>query len=115
MMKRKASLLEAGLDEESAASNVEKFESLDDEAFDNMVSLLAAMKPKMPSSEDDVKEEKKEGKKKASEDLSEVLETAEPENNVDLSVGSEAESDIENTRAALVDFISNRLGKTLNK
>lgn len=50
------------------------------------------------------------------EDVSEALETAEPESNVDLSVGSDAsDSELENTRAALVDFVYNRLGKTLNK
>ena len=69
-MKRKASLLEAGLDEESASSNVEKFEALDDESFANMVNLIAAMKPKMPASEDDAKKDKKDMmmKKKASTD-----------------------------------------------
>ena len=55
-------------------------------------------------------------KKMKAEDVSEALETAEPESNVDLSVGSDAsDSELENTRAALVDFVYNRLGKTLNK
>jgi len=115
MMKRKASLLDAGLDEESASSNVEKFESLDDESFDNMVSLLAMMNKK----DEDMKKKDEEAmmKKKMaskSEDLSEVLDTAEPSKEVDLSVASE-EDELENTRAALVNFVCNRLGKTLNK
>jgi len=55
-------------------------------------------------------------KKRASEEESQVLETAETEDTVDLSVGSEEEvSEVENTRAALVDFVYNRLGKKLNK
>jgi hypothetical protein len=58
-------------------------------------------------------------KKKASEDNSvesEVLETAETEETIDLSVGNEeTASEVENTRAALVDFVYNRLGKKLNK
>lgn len=125
MMKRRASLIEAGLDEETASSSLEKFESLDDESFENMVNLLAAMKPKMPPSEDDKKgedkqpEDKEEMKKKnASEDvdLTASLETAEISEEVDLSVASEtAISELENTRAALVDFVCHRLGKTLNK
>lgn len=112
-MKRKAALLEAGLDEEAATSSVEKFDSLDDDSFDGMVALLAAMKPKKDEKEMP-KEEAMKMKPKA-EDISEVLETAEPETNVDLSVGSDADSELENTRAALVDFVYNRLGKTLNK
>jgi hypothetical protein len=112
MMKRKASLLEAGLDEESASSNVEKFESLDDASFENIVTLLAAMKPK--KDEKEMKEGEAVMKKKASEDISEVLETAQPSEEVDLSVASE-ENELENTRAALVNFVCNRLGKTLNK
>ena len=46
LMKRKANLVEAGLDDDAASAAVEKFESLDDEAFESMTSLLAAMKPK---------------------------------------------------------------------
>ena len=114
-MKRMASLIEAGLDNESAVSEVEKFESLADEAFENMVNLLAAMKMKK---EDMTKKEQDAMtmKKMKAEDVSEALETAEPESNVDLSVGSDAsDSELENTRAALVDFVYNRLGKTLNK
>ena len=118
-MKRKASLLEAGLDEESASSNVEKFEALDDESFANMVNLIAAMKPKMPASEDDAKKDKKDMmmKKKASTDeLTEALENAEVAEEADLSVGSdETEDEMTSTRAALIDFVYNRLGKTLDK
>lgn len=114
-MKRMASLIEAGLDNESAISEVQKFESLADEAFESMINLLAAMKMK----KEDMSKKEQEAmvmKKRASEDLSETLETAEPESNVDLSVGSDAsDSELENTRAALVDFVYNRLGKTLNK
>ena len=118
MMKRKASLLEAGLDEESASSNVEKFEALDDESFNNMISLIAAMKPKMPASEDDAKKDKKDmmAKKKASEDLTEALENVEVTEEANLTVGSdESEDEMTSTRAALIDFVYNRLGKTLDK
>lgn len=117
-MKRMASLIEAGLDNEAAASEVEKFESLADDAFDNMVNLLAAMKMKKEDMKKKEEEEAMMKKMKAEEveDVSEALETAEPETNVDLSVGSDAnDGELENTRAALVDFVYNRLGKTLNK
>jgi hypothetical protein len=51
------------------------------------------------------------------EDVSEILETAEICQSIDLSVGSENEEPaVENTRAALVDFVYSRLGKkTTNK
>jgi hypothetical protein len=50
-----------------------------------------------------------------SEDISEALETAEPSEEPDLSVASEEVNELENTRAALVDFVYSRLGKTPNK
>lgn len=115
-MKRMATLLETGLDTELATSTVEKFESLDDASFDSMTEVFAAM---VPMKKKKMEEEAVMMKKKASEDSSvdsDVLETAETENTIDLSVGGEnAVSEIENTRAALVDFVYNRLGKKLNK
>jgi hypothetical protein len=44
-MKRAASLMEIGVEAEVAASTVEKFESLDDEAFDAMTNLFAGKMP----------------------------------------------------------------------
>ena len=119
MMKRMASLVEAGLDNEAAASEVEKFDALEDDAFASMVALLAAMKPKMPPSEDDKEEDKKEMmmKKKASEeeDLAEALENVEVAEEVVPAVGSdESEEEMGSTRAALINFVYNRLGKTLD-
>jgi len=116
-MKRMATLLETGLDTELATSTVDKFESLDDASFDSMTEVFAAM---MPMKKKKMEEEAMVMKKKASEETSadtEVLETAETEETIDLSVGSEEEtvSEVENTRAALVDFVYNRLGKKLNK
>jgi hypothetical protein len=115
-MKRMATLLETGFDNELATSTVEKFESLDDATFDSMHEVFAAM---MPPKKKKMEEEAMMMKKKASEETvvdSDALETVETEETVDLSVGNEtAVSEVENTRAALVDFVYNRLGKTLNK
>lgn len=116
-MKRMAALVETGVDAELASSTVEKFENLDDEAFDSMAQIFAAMTVKKKMTQD---EEAMVMKKKASEATtvtSEILETAETtEDSIDLSVGSEdSNSEVENTRAALVDFVYNRLGKKLNK
>jgi chemotaxis protein histidine kinase CheA len=115
-MKRMASLIEVGLNNEAAASEVVKFDSLADEAFDNMVNLLAAMKMQKDNMKKKDEEEAMMMKKKASENLSEALENVQSNEEVDLSVGSDdTEEELNNTRAALVDFVYNRLGKTLNK
>lgn len=125
--KRVASLVEAGLTIEIAEATVDKFESLDDEAFTAMTSLVAAKKSdkknekdEKPSDEPDADEDDK-AKKKASvnntvEADPSVLETAEVEANVNLGVGSDdAESALESTRAALVEFVCSKLGKKTNK
>jgi hypothetical protein len=114
MMKRKATLVEAGLEDDAASAAVEKFENLDDQSFEAVTSLLAAMKPP----------KKKEGeavmkKMMAAEDNVEAAESAleevEAEQTVDLSVGgdeSETESAEASIRSELVEFVSARLGKT---
>ena len=115
--KRMASLIDSGLDNETAEATVEKFDSLDDETFAAVTSLVAAKKA---SKDEEMKkkfEEEMKEKKMAStvEADASVLETAEVEESVNLSVSSEEESEIQNTRAALVDFVCIRLGKNLNK
>lgn len=112
--KRMASLVESGLDSETAEATVEKFENLDDETFAAVTSLVAAKKSDMKNKfEEEMKE-----KKKASENEADasVLETAEVEESVNLSISEDTqESEAQNTRAALVDFVCIRLGKKLNK
>lgn len=120
--KRMASLLEAGIETTEAEAFVDKFDTVDDEVFSAMTSLLAAKKP--PFMKEDEKEgspeDKKEDKKeKASEEAvvsEDVLENVEEDTAaIDLAVGGEEESVIESTRAALVDFVYNTLGKSQNK
>jgi hypothetical protein len=41
------------------------------------------------------------------------LDTAEIDDDINLSVGGEEESALESTRAALVEFVESRLGKKL--
>lgn len=103
-MKRMASLIEKGLEQEVAASAVEKFDSLEDEAFDAMVELVSVAAKK-------TKEVVK--KPKASEE--EALDNVETNNEPDLSAGTEVDNSMNTTRAALVDFVCSRLGKKLNK
>lgn len=111
MMKRKASLTEQGVDEETAANVVEQFESMTDEAFDAMTVVFAAMhKKEMKKKEDEVKAAEEENTTETTVDAS-ILETAEVENEVNLSVGGEVESEIDSTRAALIDFVRSKIGK----
>ena len=110
-MKRMASLLEKGLDQESASSAVEKFESLEDEAFDSMAELVSNAAKKMNKSMMMMMK-----KPKASEnEAEEALDSVEPTEELDLSAGTDANDSINSTRAALVDFVCARLGKKLNK
>ena len=114
-MKRASALLEAGVDNDTATSAVDQFDSLDDEAFAAITKLLAAKKTKKPADEETVEEDgavdmKKTASEEETVDAS-VLETAEVTPDVNLGIGGEAaESAIEATRAALVEFVSSRLG-----
>ena len=116
MMKRKASLVEAGLEEDAASAAVEKFEKLDDESFDAMTSILAAMKPlKKKEEEDAMMNNPKMMKKMASEDETEAaLENVEAEEDINLSVGNDEsakESTEASIRSELIEFVSARLSK----
>lgn len=113
-MKRAASLIEAGVDSDTATSTVDKFESMDDDSFAALTVLLAAKKAKVEDKEDKMEEEEAMKMAKSSETVdASVLETAEVEEEVNLGVGGEIESAVEATRAALVEFVCSRLGKTL--
>lgn len=113
-MKRMATLIESGVEEEVASATVDKFENLDDTAFESIAALVAAVKP--PKKEEKKEETKAEETAVKTEDVSLVLENVETnDQDIDLSVGSEVESEMQNTRAALVDFVCIRLGKKLNK
>lgn len=117
-MARKASLLNSGFDAEVADATIEKFEDLSDDAFDAITSLWAAKMPPWLNKED----KNKKDKNKASDGTDPVDETAldsvDETEDVDLGVGeteTDVESSTEATRAALVEFVYNRLGKQLNK
>lgn len=112
-MKRMAALLEAGLDNDTAASTLDQFENLDDTSFDAMTGVFAAMNTKKAKKEE---EDAMMMKKKASEDDVEVLEQVEAEHSIDLGVGDDiADHSVSNVRAELVEFVSARLNKNTNK
>ena len=112
-MKRMAALLEKGLDQEVASSAVDQFESLEDSAFEAMVSLVANAAKKVM-----VDEKLKKTKSTEEQNVEEALDSAEPNSEIDLSAGGDAtvvEDTVNTTRAELVDFVCARLGKKLNK
>jgi len=108
-MKRMAALVEAGIESAEAEITVDKFDSLEDDAFNAMTTLLAAKKAKVE------KEMMKEVKASDNADTSALDNVEVDETEVNLSVGGQEESAVESTRAALVEFVCARLGKKLNK
>ena len=118
--RRMASLVEAGLSEEDAEATNKQFESLADEQFDNIVATLRKVSVQNLESKDEeasasesetqeTSEEATDSEDETSE-ASEILDEVEVEEEVNLAVGG-VESETENTRAALVDFVRSRLGK----
>ncbi len=107
-MMRKANLLEEGFASDQVEHMLEKFDSLDDETFAAMTEMLKEKKMK--------KEEEKAMKMKAEDtnetvDIEAALENVEESAEPIVTVGGEDASEIENTRAALVDFVRTRLSK----
>lgn len=126
---RIAELVKTGVTSEVASATVDKFEELDDEAFSTIKALVSSNIPewaqvKAEESEEvvetseeteastesvEVEVEDEETESAVAED---VLENVEVEKDgVDLSVGSEDDSEVHSTRASLVDFVYSRLGK----
>lgn len=120
-MTRQASLIEQGIDTETASTMVEKFESLADETFDSMTSLFAGKMPpwleKIKKNQDPKTQKEEEAvmkpmKKMAAEESVSALEDVEAEEVVALSVGgNDEESQTDTIRAELVEFVSARLSK----
>ena len=125
-MKRKASLAEAGLEEDEVEETLASFDALDDDAFEAIVAMMK--KKGMKKKKDDeaeagmppeVKEaiEKKKKEKEAKADEAEAEEvTPEVFEEVETSeaalVVSENEDELETARASVADWFSNHV---LNK
>jgi predicted nucleic acid-binding Zn-ribbon protein len=114
--KRVAMLVNAGVSPEMAESTVDKFESLEDDAFETIAALCSAKTVVA----DVVSEKSSEEEKSVIENGVSTTESADAsildnvdtsDNSVNLGVGHDENSAIEATRAALVEFVT----KTLNK
>jgi hypothetical protein len=74
------------------------------------------MLEKIKKGDKTAKDTKEEDKNKASEETTDpsVLENVEVEEEVNLGIGGEVETEIDSTRAALENFVRSRLGKKHN-
>ena len=113
--KRKAALVEAGMESSEAEANLALFEALDDEAFDSVVSLYAA-KSTIVAEEAASAEETDEAQ--ASEETEEAIETPEEvfedvvSEDAALVVAEKDEAEeAMSERAELSNWISDRLNK----
>tara|TARA_Y100001938_G_scaffold139268_1_gene205895 strand:- start:1063 stop:2538 length:1476 start_codon:yes stop_codon:yes gene_type:complete len=123
MMKRKASLEEAGFAEEEIEDSLATFESLEDEAFEAVVALMkkkakkdeeeaeAAMPPELKEA---IEKKKKEKEAKAEEEeLAEAEINQEAFEEVETSEAALVEADefdeVEATRASVADWLQNHV------
>ena len=125
-MKRKASLAEAGLEEDEVEEALASFDALDDDAFEAIVAMMKKKAGKKYAKDDEaeagmppeVKEqmEKKKKEKEAKADEAEAEVTPEVFEEVETSeaalVISENEDELETARASVADWFSNHV---LNK
>lgn len=105
-MKRMASLLEIGVDNDTANAAVDKFENLEDEAFDAIKALFLAKSSTVTVTETNPVTETPVDNADAS-----VLDSVEVTEEVNLGVGGNSDNAIESTRAALVEYVYSRIGK----
>ena len=121
MMKRKASLEEAGFAEEEIEDSLATFESLEDEAFEAVVALMkkkakkdeeaeAAMPPELKEA---IEKKKKEKEAKAEEEVAEAEINQEAFEEVETSEAALVEADefdeVEATRASVADWLQNHV------
>ena len=113
-MMRKANLLEEGFASDQVEQMLEKFDSLDDATFAAMTEMLVNT---MHNKEKKMKKEDEKVMKMKAEDINETVDIEAALENVEesaepiVTVGGEDASEIESTRAALVDFVRTRLSK----
>lgn len=111
MEKRKASLTDAGFDQEEAEESLASLGELSDDAFE---TVIAAMKKKMAKWQDMKKKDEEEAmmmKKKASEETEatqEVFDNLETTEATLVDASNEDES-IEKTRASIADWLENNV------
>jgi hypothetical protein len=111
MFKRKASLVDRGVDDETAASVVEKFESMDDDSFEAMASMFSSFAAKKTDDKKKMPEEAKDNVKcSASVTDPAVLDEVVTEEEVNLSIASD-DSAVDSISEGLANFVRSRFNK----
>lgn len=111
MFKRKASLVDRGVDDETAASVVEKFESMDDDSFEAMASMFSSFAAKKVDDKKKMPEEIKDSiKSSASVTDPAVLDEVVTEEEVNLSIASD-DSAVDSISEGLANFVRSRFNK----
>lgn len=111
MFKRKASLVDRGVDDETAASVVEKFESMDDDSFEAMASMFSSFAAKKVDDKKKMPEETKDStKSSASVTDPAVLDEVVTEEEVNLSIASD-DSAVDSISEGLANFFRSRFNK----
>jgi hypothetical protein len=119
---RISTLVDGGMDKETATTKVEVFADLSDEQFSVVATdLIGAIKAQATTeteeaseeteTEDQAEEEQEESEASTDE---EVLENAETDDQVDMTVASEDKEDIADLRKELQEAIAERLGHSLD-
>ena len=101
--KRKAALSEAGLDEEEAEATLVSLDSLEDEAFDSVVSMMKKKATKEDKKEE--KDEEAEAEAEEAEATAEVFEEVETSEATLVEPAVDEADELESTRAGLSEWI----------
>ena len=102
--KRKAALSEAGLDEEEAEATLVSLDSLEDEAFDSVVSMMKKKAVK-EDKKDKEKEDEAEAEVEETEATAEVFEEVETSEATLVEPAVDEADELESTRAGLSEWI----------
>lgn len=105
MEKRKAALSEAGLDEEETEATLVSLDSLEDEAFDSVVSMMKKKAVKEDKKDKKDKEDEAEAEVEEAEATAEVFEEVETSEATLVEPAVDEADELESTRAGLSEWI----------
>lgn len=108
--KRKAALVEAGLEEDEVSETLASFAALDDSAFDSIVAVVKKKAgKKYAEDKDDDKETKAEENAEASEEAAETALDDVESSEAELNVGDDAEDETAKAQASVSEWFANNV------
>jgi hypothetical protein len=109
---RVAELVKAGLEEEVAVEKVEKFVSVDDEVFADLVEAYSVKKEDKPKSKDEKPEDKEAEASDEEASAEEIIQEDDLEQTeAGVSSESDQEEELQAARASMIGFLSDALKK----